>query len=308
MPRFVTPLLVSCSLFCLDAQCSPRDDAAAPASAAAPAVRAQFDLQPDLIEHHLGKGVTITGFTPQGFYDVNKAALNQRRMARLRRNMDVGRSEDNNWIHTLMVSFVKKSAEGYSWIENLPAGFNLRTAITDAAARKEFERTYEAPAGLTPQALTYQTHIDFAHWLQVKAATPVDADAAGEPDAGAVSATKGAETTSSVGPTLPPPLADILDNRQIQPSDRKVTFTEDDYTTSSTGVIESYSGLSEPENDVRWSNGDTVTIQFKAPLQGGYTLTLVAKASQENDDKPFEVKIGAKTQSFPLGRDLSEDR
>ena len=175
----MTPLLLSCSLFCLDAQSAPGDDAAAPASAAATAVKAQFELQPDLIERHLGKGVTITGFTPQGFYDVNEAALNQRRLKVKGRPMEIGRSEDNNWIHGLMLVFVKRSGEGYSWIENLPAGFNLRTAITDVAAREIFERTYEVPADLTDQALAYQRHIDFAYWLQMRAASQEDADARG---------------------------------------------------------------------------------------------------------------------------------
>lgn len=73
-------------------------------------------------------------------------------------------------------------------------------------------------------------------------------------------------------------------------------------------AVKRFSGISRTEEWGRWSNaqlGESVTIEYQAPLPPAFDLVITAKAFGPNVGKAIPVQVGGSTQALVLGEGLS---
>ena len=119
--------------------------------------------------------------------------------------------------------------------------------------------------------------------VEVSEETPETSEVAAAPD------TKVVKPAKTEVPTLPAVTADI-------DAPIVIDFKKSEWP----GIISKTSGLSAAEPWGTWSEGETVNLEFSAPLPEKFTIYLIANAYGSNVDKEFTACVGGSSIKFKL--------
>jgi hypothetical protein len=126
--------------------------------------------------------------------------------------------------------------------------------------------------------------------VEVSEETPETSEVAAAPD------TKAVKPAKSEVPPAPAVTTDLS-------APIIIDFKKSDWP----GIISKTSGLFGAEPSGTWSESDTVTLEFSAPLPKKFTIYLIAGTLGPNVNKEFSAHIGGSTVKFNL-EELRKER